>query len=1050
MAEDPTVERLLYEDYKDRFRRKGNLSLSDGEFRQILAALAENYRAGVRNFRTYELREFVAHVDEAGAAIEEIVEGGLLVATGLPSAPFRVEPRRLIHGLGMLLADHLSEAPNASIQEHLEKIHKWFEPQPDMEMKSPIAAAAIFFSTIAPFYPVAARRALLQYWIGRRNVPESEEEILTAYLPECAEDVFDIIDIFWVETEENRVALEKLAEAVTKRRDHPRVKSSLVKATKRWMSYVNIAGYPSQRGANNESKEKVIADISNRFGHEIHSGDNVQFDRWSFRVIEDDRTLGLCRFALEIISAGDRFSLAETFLAWAVSRELMGKVFEEEHVAWMLRLTNEPIWEALETDLSRMAATTNDVIRKAADLLLWCLGRPEANALRRDLLHDLHPKPGWLIEHEKDPCKGFFALRQNQYELCMSRKDIPIKSIIWKLGKYLPDPSLQAPAEFVSRLSDESRQLPLHAFRRHRMGKTAEEIEIDRLLDVAARFAPSIAGDVLRAIVHTLRERILEEQSFLLRYFPEITPVLQSEELTILGETLAEIRHAVAEDPANKNENYAEANGTLALLYHLLLADVPACVVNRPPETYDDEGFFSYVSSLPPDRVIALLNEILSEDNTTRILRILWMLSHSEPLLSDVHETKLLDFLFGNDAGLRHGAIRFAYFNSNSRLVKAILDEDTSFYDQNQSNASAYGAAILCNHAKEIPLATLGARLSLEDFVDAISIRGCLPEDIDVLATIIDFILGKTPNRPSLCADWFVGITQRGANSLWGCRLKHDVVCALCTRHPELTEKWLKPILLRPDSSAVRYAGFYQSLCEALLKVNPEIGFRLWQKLYYLQRTSFVFSGIEWLTIMVFAALPSPYADRACSQLLSSANTDLDLQKLVTAASNHGQNTWILNSAQSLLNTPHLWQRGKGLMMIALSDHEKKFQEFEKDADMKDTWLEGTSPSMRYIYTRKEWGKHWYRQFLTATDEDVAYSGWLLLLKCIDSRSRKWMHALEEEIFSPGTLSERRVRFRMANKSEIKSAIEQNERDYKDHFLTIKMSSFHQVIPFTT
>ncbi|MFA7405675.1 MAG: hypothetical protein WC007_16915 [Pelobacteraceae bacterium] len=1052
MAEDPTVERLLYEDYRNRWAKNAKLPVIPDDFCQILASLAEQYREGITNFRMHEISSLVGGASEAGTAIQEIIDGGLLVETGLLTSPFRVDSRRLIHGLGMLLADHLRVSAEKSHAEYLESIGAWLEPGPEMEIKAPVVGAAIFFATINHSYPASARRALLEYWLSRRNVTDKEEDVLSAYFPECPEDVLAVADSFWEEKNNNHVAEERLTWAILCRRDHPKVKPSLIEATKRWMSYVNIGSYPSNKNIHGEFRENAITAIRDRLGRDVRVDEVVPFDRWTFTIIDDDRKLFLSHLALKAICAGDRLAFVDAILCWAVSRSIMGRYFEDDDVAWALRLTDEPLWEVLKSTLDEMAHSESDILRKAANNLLWCLGKKECNNIRTELLHDLYPKQEWILEQEKDPCNGIFSLGRDQYQGCLTRDDIPINNILRKLNEYLPDPALMAPPNFLTRLLDEGQRLPLHMFHLHRMGKTVEDNEIETFIDVAARFYPKLAADIFRSIVRNIPNRTEEQQSYLLSYLPKISMLLSEDELLVLRNALLKIRSAITKGPVEGSIIHLESDGTKALHYYLS----PDCVVDdllsRPQEAFDNVDLYEFCQKISPDAGRRLLDTMLSPPNIKYLHRLLWLLPLVDPdLVTNEYENRLLGFLSGDDIELQCGAMRYAYFSNNDVLTKAVITGEVTF-SSTSSNIHAYEAGILASYGNNLPIDMLAKRLSLPYLVRAVNKRGCVPGEIELIARIIDAIIPFSTQLPEGSDNCFVlTVAHRERHALRTMQINPNIMSAICEAYPDLVNRWMSVAVNESGSYLHILSGFYYSLCEAMLVKDSEDGIRLWRRIKSNRGSGITSSGIDWLVLIAFSALPRGAGRIVCDELLATANSDIELYRIVLAARKYGQEQWVLEKSEALIRSTHLWLRGKGLMLIALSDkYPQPFERALDEADIIGTWLERPSTSMKDIYDRNLWGKYWYEKFLTTAEDEEAFCAWHCFLKCIDARCQDWMKTLEEVFCLPGTRAAKRVQFCDLNESQVNHAIEDREKEYKDHFLTIKMrsSDWDRITPF--
>ncbi|MBV5324104.1 MAG: hypothetical protein J0626_01895, partial [Rhodospirillaceae bacterium] len=182
-------------------------------------------------FGKRELRSLLP--EDTAEALYEIMSNGVLEKSGDSAYPYRVEKHRLVYGLGMLLASDLSRASVG----YADVIQEWFEPQRDMDIKTEILGAAVFFSlpTYFPSYPAPQRRALLRAWLISRNMPPEQEAAIAAYLPDCAEDLLAESDGFFVPSDDPiGNAQVRFGKALATRRQDARVLPFLQCAAERW------------------------------------------------------------------------------------------------------------------------------------------------------------------------------------------------------------------------------------------------------------------------------------------------------------------------------------------------------------------------------------------------------------------------------------------------------------------------------------------------------------------------------------------------------------------------------------------------------------------------------------------------------------------------------------------------------------------------------------------------------------------------------------------------------------------------------------------------
>lgn len=1118
---DLTIDRLLYEDYKDRTARKQDLPISDTEFNQILCNLARQHLNGVNGFSKAELIPFLPTTGDR-AFIQEIIDGGLLAPTGKHSTPYRVEKRRLIYGLGMLLADDLKEIGDKSIDCVADRIQAWLEPQSDMEMKVQITGAAVFFSTIDAIYPQSARKALLRAWIGSRNMAEEQEQAIGAYISNYVVDLLDITDYFWRSSSDDGLAQERLANVLLEHREAPKVKPHLIQATKRWMSYVNINGQPLERGTDKKHLAELNRAIFDRLGQEPKDGDTVTFEGIAFPVTDDDGMLRLARFALLIISGGDRLPFIDAFYYWAISRRLMGRHAEWEEASWVLELADEDLWTAFAPTLNEMATSDNDTLKKAAHLLLSCLGNREALALKEKHLANLYPLKEWWIEHLQDPCKSMFALQRSGFEPCMAREDLDIKHLLWKIDKkYLPDPQLRAPESFIRRIADETLTLPVSGYRTA-FGTTSEDCKIEQFETALARFAPSIFGDLMRKIVQSIRQRNEKTRKPLLTILPHLGLILRDPEIAIIRETVPTLITTAEEETEEKAFNYdkySEAEAALALVMHLNPVEVAEFILGRPDKATDLVLLQHWFGRLPNQTIVSYLDRLLIEINETHIARLLWILCESQPCLSDEHRHRIIQLIESGDEILRYSAIRFVWATKDKGLIKYLVTNSTSLLHPEKSLADNFIAEILCHHGNEFHFDQLGQRLPLSRLGWAIHRRGYQPEEMTLYAQCLNSVWNKLFGRKDITGDHLINAIINSSDDLdvsfkqyqeipadktvrfvslaltWGsspslspedCKriitqesaeqfrerqhafrekiekltsqdetrwqsdqFNTDVLERICHDYPQMIETWVHGA--EENYKALFLCeGFYQSLCAALVNVEPSLGFKLWNLIqsrpvliHFMESRA----RTDWMTCLPFTAQPSEEANKARRDFLDQCYSDIGLLKLANAAGAYAREDWIVEEARQLIRSPFLWRRVKGLMLFCLANTEGNIDEMISLSDIHGTWVEECIPTIRYYHSRNIWAKYWYSRFLSIEDNDEAFASYHLFLKCADRRCYLWMDNLETEWESGNTTVQRRIKFRLTNEEQMKRAIEENEKDLKDHFLTVKYDK-GQLLPF--
>jgi len=1127
-----TVERLLYIDYHKRYEQKLGQPLDKKGFDEVLAALAsrclDEWKCAPGEeiaFNSGQLRSYLPGDVEARAALQEIIDGGLMVESGLHTKGYRVEARRLVHGLGMLLADELRKKNGEDVGLVTDQVRVWFEPQPDMDMKASILGAAVFFSLseVSPSYPVIARQALIREWISARNLSESQQKEIGSYLPSCVTDVLDVADYFWRDDINDRLAQDRLAQAFLGRRGVEVVDSALIPAIERWLGYVHINGDPLLRGMheNNPDRPSPREKLRETFGCELTPGKSAQFEDWEFPVTEHDGHLRLAGFALLLISVRKRRPFASAFLRWAVSRQLMGYSKGHEEVSWTLRLTDEDLWPSLGPQLIKMSGAQNEIVRMAARVLGGCLGVPERGALSRESKGDdpAGSRRSNLGEHD-DICMHSLAWTLEDCEKCLGRKDIDLRRLVSGATKFCTNPSFQCPPSFTQRLRAETGNLEVDRYHAQRQ-QTQADMVFDVFSPALARFAPKEFGKVWRRVVRSLESRDLEGQRFLSFELASLVLVLGEDERELLdifvkdqGKT-----HDSWPDRQDNSEGstrkWIEAFSFIAFSALLQPEEVVHRLLERPLEGAVLLKLENWIEPLPDDEMLALSDRLLVETDDRVLARLLWVLSLSQPAFNNNHRERIFSLSQSRHSAVQTYALSVALTSGDAELAEMVISCGSEYRESDGSRASYLGQVLLCRYASRLDLKELIKRIPLASLGFALVERGTQDDEIDVYAELIN--KGLNTLRQDDDQPIFPGAVletdgrcdaQRGryemqnnnsrpryssANSTWGGTAKEmsienlkrafsddpndfderqsrfseelslllrqdvegwrssvfDVDCmrAVCARQPVLVKSWVEPAL-KNDRQAKKLhwvaGSLYQSLVRALAYENPTLALQLWRALVISEfpvRLMNENAGTDWIKCVPFEMPESEEAVAARQTMLADANSDLALLELVTAAVACGCRDWLLDVASKMIDEPPFWHRAKGLMIVAMvGEPLDLLDSLEAQAKIEGSWVEDVMPYIRAIGDRNSWAQHWYRQFLTSTSRDEAFAGFSLFLRCVDRRWILWAGTLEEEARETTGFEELRIRYRKTIKDRIKKAVDKNEKDIADRFLTMKYS----------
>ena len=446
---------MIYLEIKDRQSSKLQYPLTDNQLFEIVRDLAKRARTNPE-LKPEDLRSLIAIPggDEANI-YEELVTGGLLVPVGGNAVieRYKVEPLRLVYGFGMLLAAELEGLSSSNSSEIEEFLTSWFEPQPDMDRKVDICGSAMFHALFQDEFPESALRELVRYWLGLRNWADTAQLAFTTYVVRRPKLFLEVAEGFWSSVSDSGAAQEFLGAAFVAHRDDPRLQPALAAAIQRWMGFVHPLGrhfwtFDAARNerlrkiregqdeqsippdtAEREKQDRIRQEIETRAGCPIIEG-RIDVAGTELTVISDGALLGLGRFGLMVMSAGDPSPFIHALVQWGVASAVMGEGEFNDLVSWVVRLSESELDAILLEDIRRLLARNEATASEAARYLLSVIGSEESDSLIKK--YELTPR--WYkerrMEHAQDPCKSLYEWKESEALPCLGRDDVPLHIIL--------------------------------------------------------------------------------------------------------------------------------------------------------------------------------------------------------------------------------------------------------------------------------------------------------------------------------------------------------------------------------------------------------------------------------------------------------------------------------------------------------------------------------------------------------------------------------------------------------------------------------------------
>jgi hypothetical protein len=737
MAEsgDVTVERLLYEDWRDRISKKSGLQFSHEEFQALIRDLAEKSLPQSKSFSEREIENLVP-TDER-IIVQELISSGILKPDLSKEGRYTVERKRLIQGFGLLLKEEVSRAISSgdAIEERIARL---LEPQSDMDIKVEICGAAVFHAVADRNFPEVGRLALLQEWFKGRNFDERLDESIVAYFPVCPETYLKLAEIVWSDASENSLAQEILMHGLLKWRGSEKLDPVMIRVFERWLGFVHLYGFRFQRGSKGEKAEEIRLQIEERLGCKLTPG-TFSFAGYDFTAIEDDGLLRLARVALAIISHyGEKQKFIKAFATWSLSRALMGHPNEYELASWVLKTAQDNIWRELKFETENLIGQNSRVTQQAAYFLLSCEGSPAAYALRENLPENLFP-PNPLQEiYQRDPCTQYlFTWHRKDYSTCLERSDLDAFHIASSMKELSLEPALPVPSGLERRIESVPNAFAPNSLWKS-MGMTIEDHKFEQIEATLYAFAPdAIAGLVKSVIRDVLNRNSLALRQLSLKLKRNVV-LLGRDELSAIEQAWNNLLARAGSWDAE--ERIAEEFLFPGVIYNLSSEKQLEKLLSRPNDALDLLQYEPLFNPLQQGCINDLLGSLVDLKDKTRLKRILWFLSTHCSLVPPASIRNFRQFLECNDTVIRSFALEIIFKSSDLETKCYVRDSEWAWSVSNGPEENYWGSLLLSDFGTDLPYREIRARVHPCYLGHAVKMRGRKNEEVSQYAEDINTV----------------------------------------------------------------------------------------------------------------------------------------------------------------------------------------------------------------------------------------------------------------------------------------------------------------------
>lgn len=719
-GDDVTIDRLIYEDWRDRLGRKRlqDVKISHTDFLSLITELVKEYAGRASAGELAQTLSVYGHQAEIRA---ELVSSGILRDVG--GGKFEVAPNSLILGLGLLLANEIEKSGKGDILEVEEIIAELLGPHPDSDRLVQICAMALFHALLTDSYPDAGRIALFRKWISGRNLDEADSERVSAYFPLKPQVYFHVMENLWGTFGNYREVEDHLMSAMLQPHNFDHVKEEMVATFERWLGFVFPLGYRGLFDRDESKKEDLIKKLEDRLGQQVELG-NKEFFGHRIEIVADQRLLQLANVAESVISHFDLAPFVRALCNGAVATAVMGG--SNVDYRWVVRTAPSKVQTALLAKAREFIGTFQSLALRAADYLLFWICSEESIALREEIPEDLSSR-SWNKKflEEDGSNSSIYLWSEENYLDYLQRTNLSPINIAEDLRDVAINPDCTIPEELLIKFDSAIDQIE-YKVNEHR-SQTREDIAIEHMEPALCAYMAKQYAELFRKLANQLNG-----QNFLSCH---LSAGKLYEHLPVFTELEREsIIKAWRMTLASKDK---EAHSAELTLFPMVVFDRSSdeqflLLKERGGKT----GYFSRKQARYREITFDCLNSVIEtldgydESNPEACYAVLDYLAKTLSTIDDRLRERLLNLLQSSNSITRYLCLEIIYNTNDQIAANAVLKSEWKADCDNCDYENDWGSILLAHFAKHLSLEDLVGRILLRWLGYAVRERGNRPEEI--------------------------------------------------------------------------------------------------------------------------------------------------------------------------------------------------------------------------------------------------------------------------------------------------------------------------------
>ncbi|WP_320041920.1 NACHT domain-containing protein [uncultured Desulfobacter sp.] len=728
---DVTIERLIYEDWRDQIsRKKGrNELLSNDEFQELITGLSRKWSdQGTLNRK--DIHDELSMYGDGKTLLDEMKNGCIFRRK---NSKWEIDSHYLILGLGLLLADEVEETFPEGETTIDELISKRLEPQPDMDLKVSICGMAFLHSLICrEDYPDNGRLALFRAWIRGRNIQTPEWQRIPAYLPLCPKIYFKMAEFIWSTTGENQEAQDAFMCGFLKYGEQENVLSEAVLAFERWMGFMHPDGHFGRHAEKEEERKKGREEVREILGQSIEQR-AFEFYGYPLEFIKEEGWLRLSAVALSVISHQERKPYTRALTSYALASTIMGYFEYQSAFNWVIRTSPDDVEKWLLSASKQLLGIKKFATQRAAFWLLTGLCSEKAIKLRNQIPAKYAFKNIMYEDYEKDPCKGFSLWDRTTYQNCIKKYHHNQTRMAELLKEVALDPELTFPDRFISSLRNVGNNLDFRNVHSS-LCQTPNDLVLMDIEPALCAWCPESYAEIWCSLTSLLTERSGLSRRLLAFKIYDHLLLMRDEEI----DSIEHVWNTVLQSDDQEDKN-AEAILFPCVLWGKELKDQLDLIETRGSRGNYFRGHKPFIKKLKSEDVPIIKSYLskFSEANSNLAANLLSYIAEAPPVLDPEFKALVFSIFKKGDTRIRGTCLELFFNAIEADAIDILIEEDWCIDSVESDYEKHWGSMFLCKYGTGIPFEDIVGRILPETLGYAIQCRGKKVEEILAFGTFI-------------------------------------------------------------------------------------------------------------------------------------------------------------------------------------------------------------------------------------------------------------------------------------------------------------------------